>query len=120
MRTTTGHSNVEAITGLSHPIPAGDSAAKNKIVGVLEALNERGKIQRDRRISLLLVLGAQAAVAIENTRLFQTIRPDLRVRPRITHAAFLAQHSHLFVAAPRCRRTSATRSSRIFTARPCA
>jgi signal transduction histidine kinase len=44
---------------------------KNKIVGVLEALNkQRGKFTNADE-SMLLVLGAQAAVAIENARLFQ-------------------------------------------------
>src|SRR5512142_708374 len=44
---------------------------KNKVVGVLEALNkERGKFTEGDE-SLLGVLGAQAAVAIENARLFQ-------------------------------------------------
>jgi len=44
---------------------------KNKVVGVLEALNKhRGKFT-DTDESLLSVLGAQAAVAIENARLFQ-------------------------------------------------
>ncbi|MFZ5880970.1 MAG: sensor histidine kinase [Chloroflexota bacterium] len=44
---------------------------KNKIVGVLEALNKYGGKFTDTDESLLLVLGAQAAVAIENARLFQ-------------------------------------------------
>jgi signal transduction histidine kinase len=44
---------------------------KNKIVGVLEALNkQKGKFSNADE-SMLLVLGAQAAVAIENARLFQ-------------------------------------------------
>ncbi len=44
---------------------------KNKVVGVLEALNkERGKFTEGDE-SMLSVLGAQAAVAIENARLFQ-------------------------------------------------
>jgi signal transduction histidine kinase len=44
---------------------------KNKVVGVLEALNKkRGKFTT-RDENLLSVLGAQAAVAIENARLFQ-------------------------------------------------
>ena len=44
---------------------------KNKVVGVLEAHNkERGKFTEGDE-SLLGVLGAQAAVAIENARLFQ-------------------------------------------------
>jgi signal transduction histidine kinase len=44
---------------------------KNKVVGVLEALNkEKGKFTEGDE-SMLAVLGAQAAVAIENARLFQ-------------------------------------------------
>jgi signal transduction histidine kinase len=44
---------------------------KNKVVGVLEALNkEKGKFTEGDE-SMLSVLGAQAAVAIENARLFQ-------------------------------------------------
>jgi signal transduction histidine kinase len=44
---------------------------KNKVVGVLEAINkQRGKFT-DPDESMLTVLGAQAAVAIENARLFQ-------------------------------------------------
>src|SRR3990172_10182738 len=44
---------------------------KNKVVGVLEALNkQKGKFS-DSDESMLSVLGAQAAVAIENARLFQ-------------------------------------------------
>ncbi|NWF64128.1 MAG: GAF domain-containing protein [Chloroflexi bacterium] len=66
------YSNVEAITGLSTQSLLGiPLITKNKIVGVLEALNKhRGKFT-EMDESLLLVLGAQAAVAIENTRLFQ-------------------------------------------------
>lgn len=44
---------------------------KNKIVGVLEALNKHKGKFTDENESMLLVLGAQAAVAIENARLFQ-------------------------------------------------
>src|SRR5512147_2388029 len=44
---------------------------KNKVVGVLEALNkQKGKFTEGDE-SVLAVLGAQAAVAIENARLFQ-------------------------------------------------
>jgi len=44
---------------------------KNKVVGVLEVINKkRGKFT-DSDESMLTVLGAQAAVAIENARLFQ-------------------------------------------------
>lgn len=66
------YSNVEAVTGLSTQSLLGiPLITKNKIVGVLEALNKhRGKFT-EMDESLLLVLGAQAAVAIENTRLFQ-------------------------------------------------
>jgi len=44
---------------------------KNKVIGVLEALNKKGGTFTDIDEELLLVLGSQAAVAIENTRLFQ-------------------------------------------------
>jgi len=44
---------------------------KNKIVGVLEVLNKPQGRFTDEDESMLLVLGAQAAVAIENARLFQ-------------------------------------------------
>jgi signal transduction histidine kinase len=45
--------------------------AKDKVVGVLEALNKRdGEFTKDDE-NLLLALGSQAAIAIENARLFQ-------------------------------------------------
>ena len=44
---------------------------KNKVVGALEALNKHHGRFTDADESLLSVLGAQAAVAIENARLFQ-------------------------------------------------
>ena len=44
---------------------------KNKVVGVLEALNKKGEGFTVADENLLSVLGAQAAVAIENARLFQ-------------------------------------------------
>jgi signal transduction histidine kinase len=44
---------------------------KNKIVGVLEVLNKKKGKFSDPDESMLSVLGAQAAVAIENARLFQ-------------------------------------------------
>lgn len=44
---------------------------KEKVVGVLETLNKRNGKFTDGDENLLLVLGAQAAVAIENARLFQ-------------------------------------------------
>jgi signal transduction histidine kinase len=66
------YSNVEAVTGLTTQSLLGiPLVTKNKVVGVLEALNKhRGKFT-DTDESMLLVLGAQAAVAIENARLFQ-------------------------------------------------
>lgn len=65
-------SNVEQATGYSTQSILGiPLVTKNKIVGVLEAINKhRGKFT-DTDESMLLVLGAQAAVAIENARLFQ-------------------------------------------------
>lgn len=44
---------------------------KNKVVGVLEVLNKKKGRFTDPDESMLTVLGAQAAVAIENARLFQ-------------------------------------------------
>jgi signal transduction histidine kinase len=65
-------SNVEETTGFSTKSILGiPLVTKNKIVGVLEALNKpKGKFT-DSDESMLVVLGAQAAVAIENARLFQ-------------------------------------------------
>ncbi len=65
-------SNVEDTTGLSTQSLLGiPLVTKNKIVGVLEALNKHKGKFTDSDESMLLVLGAQAAVAIENARLFQ-------------------------------------------------
>jgi len=44
---------------------------KDKVIGVLEVLNKQSGEFNDTDEDLLTVLGAQAAVAIENTRLFQ-------------------------------------------------
>ncbi|HSL28412.1 MAG TPA: ATP-binding protein [Anaerolineales bacterium] len=44
---------------------------KNKVVGVLEVLNKKKGRFTDADESMLTVIGAQAAVAIENARLFQ-------------------------------------------------
>jgi signal transduction histidine kinase len=44
---------------------------KNKVVGVLEVLNKKKGRFTDPDESMLTVIGAQAAVAIENARLFQ-------------------------------------------------
>jgi signal transduction histidine kinase len=45
--------------------------AKDKVIGVLEAINKRSGDFTSEDQDILLALGAQAAVAIENTRLFQ-------------------------------------------------
>ena len=65
-------SNVETKTGFSTESLLGiPLITKNKVVGVLEVINKhRGKFTETDE-SMLLVLGAQAAVAIENARLFQ-------------------------------------------------
>ena len=44
---------------------------KSKTIGVLEAVNKRVGAFGDEDVRLLQALGAQAAIAIENTRLFQ-------------------------------------------------
>ena len=44
---------------------------KEKVVGVLEVINKQDTDFTDADVDLLKVLGAQAAVAIENARLFQ-------------------------------------------------
>ena len=66
------YSDVEVTTGFSTDSLLGiPLVTKNKIVGVLEALNKHKGKFTDSDESMLLVLGAQAAVAIENARLFQ-------------------------------------------------
>lgn len=64
--------DVEETTGFSTESMLGiPLVTKNKIVGVLESLNKHKGKFTDGDESMLLVLGAQAAVAIENARLFQ-------------------------------------------------
>ncbi|NPV84446.1 MAG: GAF domain-containing sensor histidine kinase [Anaerolineae bacterium] len=55
----------------THSLIAVPLIAKDKLVGVLEVLNRRQGVYDQRDLSALTVLAAQAAVAIENTRLFQ-------------------------------------------------
>lgn len=63
---------VETATGfLTESLLGIPLITKNKVVGVLEALNKHKGKFTDTDESMLLVLGAQAAVAIENARLFQ-------------------------------------------------
>ena len=45
--------------------------AKNKVIGALEAINKRSGAFNEEDQDVLMALGAQAAVAIQNTRLFQ-------------------------------------------------
>ncbi len=63
---------VDQVTGRpTHSLLGVPLITKNKVVGVLEALNkQKGKFTEGDE-SMLTVLGAQAAVAIENARLFQ-------------------------------------------------
>jgi signal transduction histidine kinase len=64
--------DVEQTTGIpTQSILGIPLITKNKIVGVLEALNKREGHFTSSDENLLTVLGAQAAVAIENARLFQ-------------------------------------------------
>jgi signal transduction histidine kinase len=65
-------SDVEQTTGFTSQSLLGvPLITKEKVVGVLEVLNKHsGKFTAEDE-NLLLVLGAQAAVAIENARLFQ-------------------------------------------------
>jgi signal transduction histidine kinase len=65
-------SNVDQVTGFpTHSLMGIPLITKDKVVGVLETLNKRtGKFTVSDE-NLLSVLGAQAAVAIENARLFQ-------------------------------------------------
>lgn len=63
---------VEQTTGFSTESILGvPLITKNKIVGVLETINKQKGKFTDADESMLSVLGAQAAVAIENARLFQ-------------------------------------------------
>src|SRR5215212_6496002 len=63
---------VEQTIGFStHSLLGIPLITKNKVVGVLEVINKKKGRFIDPDESMLLVLGAQAAVAIENARLFQ-------------------------------------------------
>ncbi len=65
-------SDVEQTVGYSTKSMLGiPLITKNKVVGVLEVLNKKRGRFTDPDESMLTVLGAQAAVAIENARLFQ-------------------------------------------------
>ena len=63
---------VEQTIGFStHSLLGIPLITKNKVVGVLEVINKKRGRFTDPDESMLSVLGAQAAVAIENARLFQ-------------------------------------------------
>jgi signal transduction histidine kinase len=63
---------VEQATGFTTQSMIGvPLVTKNKVVGVLEVVNKARGTFSDQDESMLSVLGAQAAVAIENARLFQ-------------------------------------------------
>ena len=55
----------------THAILAIPLIAKEKLIGVLEVLNRKSGIYNLEDQEILMNLGAQAAIAIENTRLFQ-------------------------------------------------
>ncbi len=64
--------NVEQTVGYSTKSLLGlPLITKNKVVGVLEVINKKKGKFTDSDESILAVLGAQAAIAIENARLFQ-------------------------------------------------
>ena len=78
VRTTEAHndprffSDIEQTTGFhTHSLLGVPLITKEKVVGALEVVNKKNGPFTDADESLLLVLGAQAAVAIENARLFQ-------------------------------------------------
>jgi signal transduction histidine kinase len=61
----------QTIGSSTHSLLGIPLVTKNKVVGVLEVINKKRGRFTDPDESMLLVLGAQAAVAIENARLFQ-------------------------------------------------
>ena len=62
---------VEETTGFSTKSIWGTADHQEQVVGVLEVLNKDNGKFTDIDEDMLIVMGAQAAVAIENTRLFQ-------------------------------------------------
>jgi signal transduction histidine kinase len=66
------YQNIEQATSLPTESLLGvPMIAKDKVIGVLEAINKADGDFSEEDEEMLLVLGAQAAVAIENARLFQ-------------------------------------------------
>jgi signal transduction histidine kinase len=64
--------NVEQMLNFqTHSIMATPMLIKGRLIGVLEALNKQNGPFTEEDLEMLMVLSAQAAVAIENSRLFQ-------------------------------------------------
>ncbi|HEB65060.1 MAG TPA: GAF domain-containing protein [Chloroflexi bacterium] len=56
---------------LTHSLLGVPMVAKDKVIGALEAINKKDGTFSEEDLEILGVLGAQAAIAIENSRLFQ-------------------------------------------------
>jgi signal transduction histidine kinase len=69
---------------------------KDRTVGVLEAVNKRGGVFEDREATLLSVLAAHAAIAIDNARLLQTTKKALQQMKESDRlkSSFLSLASH--------------------------
>ena len=65
------HGGEVAASFATHNLLGVPISTKHKVVGVLEAINKRYGQFSEQDQDLLMAMGAQAAVAIENTRLFQ-------------------------------------------------
>lgn len=61
----------EAIEFRTHSLLAVPMRAQNRTIGALEAVNKRGGSFSSEDIRTLTILAGQAAIAIENTRMFQ-------------------------------------------------
>lgn len=92
------NSQVDARTGFTtRSILAVPLQVKGRVIGVLEVLNKRGgEGFSEEDLEWLSTLGAQAAIAIENARLYESLRQEqeriLRVQEQERHA--LAQDLH--------------------------
>lgn len=69
---------------------------KDRVMGVLEAVNKRGGNFTERDVAILSVTAAHAAIAINNTRLLQTTRQALKQAQQANEIKnnFLALASH--------------------------
>ncbi len=92
------NSQVDAMTGyVTRSVICVPLQVKGRIIGVLEVLNKRqpeGFNQQD--LEWLSTLGAQAAIAIENARLYENLRQEqeriIRVQEQERHALAQALH----------------------------